>query len=143
MEKSIEKLIDIFNQQDENEKKGIEKDFPNLYEYYYNRFELKSKLAEIKEEDKKINLYEMKELKEFLEKEEKENRINENDAIGALFTLIQPILLLFGLFSIFLLNRTIGFISIILAYICQLCIHLYSENSENLLNDEMKKKFRK
>ena len=143
MEKSIEKLIDIFNQQDEKEKKGIEKDFPNLYEYYYNRFELKSKLAEIKERDKKSNHHEMKELKEILEKEEKENRINENDAIGALFTLIQPILLLFGLFSIFLLNRTIGFISIILAFICQLCIHLDSENSENLLNDEMKKKIEK
>ena len=52
MEYLIEKAM-VSYMEKKNEKKGIEKDFPNLHQFYYNIFELKQELYYIIEKDVK------------------------------------------------------------------------------------------
>jgi hypothetical protein len=66
MDSLIEKAIINFQMKDE--KTEIEKDYPNLHQFYYNRFELKSRLSYQMENDANNGT---EDLKNYLKKKEK------------------------------------------------------------------------
>lgn len=139
MDSLIEKAIINFQMKDE--KTEIEKDYPNLHQFYYNRFELKSRLSYQMENDANNGT---EDLKNYLKKKEKIGIKKKIESCPIPIEYIQPLILIFGIVCIIVFKTLfVGIPLIIGAYICEFYIIIESETTKNEFNDEIKNKCEK